>query len=549
MKTLTQLPEWQALTQHQQTMAAESMLALFAKDPERTANLSLQVGELFLDYSKNRVTSETLQLFENLLNAIHFKEKTEDLFSGKPINFTEHRSVLHTALRNFKQQPVLVNDIDIMPDIAKTLAKIKHFSDQVRNQDWRGVTGKPIKHIVNIGIGGSNSGPLLTTQALNDFALPSLRCHFISKVDGVHVENVLKEIDPETSLFIISSKTFTTIETLTNAKTIRKWLEKKLGTSDLSAHFIAVTSAPQKAIEFGIDANNIFPMWDWVGGRYSAWSAIGLPLAILIGMDNFIDFLKGAEAMDTHFREAPLTQNMPVILAILGVWYINFFQATTQAIIPYSQHLDFLRVYLQQLDMESNGKRVNQHGEFIDYLTGPVLWGEHGSDGQHAFHQLLHQGTHLIPVDFILVGQVANEFHEQQDILIASALSQAKALLQGKTSAQALAELELQGYTGSDIKQLANHKSLPGNRPSNTLFIKTMTPFNLGALLALYEHKVFTQGIIWNINSFDQWGVELGKQLLPQILNDVINSASSKEHDASTLHLIQHYKNLRKKSC
>lgn len=543
-KLLVELAEWQALKTHQEAIADQTMQAWFATDPSRYEKFSLQVGDVLLDYSKNRITDETVQLLCKMADSANLKDKIKGLFSGHSLNSTEQRPALHTALRDPDNHSVLVNNKNIMPDIHAALHKMRAFTEQVRHQSWLGATGKPIRDIINIGIGGSHLGPLMATHALSDFASPSLRCHFVSNIDGAYLNDVFTQIDLEASLFIISSKSFTTLETITNANTIRDRLQQKLGKNDFARHFVAVTSATEKALEFGIPIEQIFPVWDWVGGRYSVWSAIGLPLALMIGMDHFQEFLAGAHAMDEHFRHTEFSKNMPVILALLGIWYINFFDAHTYAVVPYTHQLNHFRAHLQQLDMESNGKRTTHSGAHIDYMTGPVIFGEHGCTGQHAFHQLFHQGQHLVPVDFILVGK-SHGPDNHQDILIASGLSQAQALLQGKSYQQALEELLTQGFSENEAALLASHKSIPGNRPSNILFLKQMTPYNLGALLALYEHKIFVQGAIWDINSFDQWGVELGKQLLPHILNDMLHPQTQTQHDASTAGLIEYYKKLR----
>jgi glucose-6-phosphate isomerase len=541
--------EWQALEAHQKTLANKHMQDWFAEDPSRFARFSLRVGEILLDYSKNRINSETLTLLFQLARTTQLPEKIESLFAGKLLNSTEKQPALHTALRNKSNTPIYVNGNDIMPAIRATLDKMRAITDKIRKQQWLGMTGKPIRDIVNIGIGGSHLGTQMATHALSDFASTTLCCHFISNIDSAHIHDVLKKIDPETTLFIISSKSFTTLETITNARTIREWMRQKLNSQQLEQHFIAITAASQKAIEFGVSENNILPIWDWVGGRYSVWSAVGLPLAIMIGMDRFLEFLDGAHQMDVHFREADFEKNMPVIMGLLGVWYINFFDASSHAIIPYTHHLYFFQKHLQQADMESNGKRVTHQGALTHYATGPVIWGEQGCNGQHAFHQLLHQGHHLVPVDFMLVGRTHDSFSSHQDILIASGLSQAQALMCGKTYQQALDELLADGFSQNEAEALAQHKTIPGNRPSNTLFLDAITPHNLGALLALYEHKIFVQGAIWDINSFDQWGVELGKQLLPRILGDLDQTETHQLHDASTHGLIQHYKNLKESSC
>lgn len=546
MKRLTELAEWQALQAHQQSIADQTMQAWFAQDPLRFQQFSLQVGELLLDYSKNRITAQTVELLCQFAAKMGLADKIAGLFAGEPLNTTEKRPALHTALRSPRSEPLYVNDQDIMRDIRAALTKMTAFTQKVRDETWRGATGQPLRDIVNIGIGGSHLGPLMAVHALSDD--DKLRCHFISNIDAVHLEEVLSKINPETTLFIISSKSFTTLETVTNAHTIRRWVQNKIGVEKSMLHFAAVTAAAEKAVAFGIAQEQIFPVWDWVGGRYSVWSAIGLPLALMIGMERFMEFLAGAHAMDEHFRQAEFSKNMPVLMALIGIWYINFFGAQSHAIVPYAHQLNYFRAHLQQLDMESNGKRITHAGNTANYLTGPVILGEHGCNGQHAFHQLFHQGQQLVPIDFILMGAHNNELQQHHDILIASGLSQAQALMQGKTYQQALDELHAQGCHGEEAQRLSAHKSIPGNRPSNTLFIDKMTPFNLGALLALYEHKIFVQGAIWEINSFDQWGVELGKQLLPSILTDLNHSAINSQHDASTHGLIQHYKNLRNPS-
>ncbi len=548
MQKITDLPEWRALTTHHQQIAKHDMRDWFANDATRFAKMSLQVNEILLDYSKNRLTPETLTLLCKLAEASQLSQKIEAYFTGQAINTTEKRPVLHTALRNRSSEAVWVDGENIMPLIADNLEKMRQFTDAVRQETWLGCTGKPIRDVVNVGIGGSHLGPFSAVHALAEYTHPSIRCHFISNVDTAQIRDILQKVNPETTLFIVSSKTFTTIETLTNANTIKAWLQDHLANKGFEKHFAAVTTATEKAVQFGVPREQIFPMWNWVGGRYSIWSAIGLPLALAIGMDQFLEFLRGAHEMDQHFRHADVSENMPVILGLLGIWYINFFDAPTQAIIPYSHPLTHFRAYLQQADMESNGKRISQQGAPVEYATGPIIWGEPGCDSQHSFHQLLHQSNHLTPVDFILVGNQKNDLAHHQDVLIGSGLSQAQALLQGKSYQQALSELLDEGVKEDEAKQLAHHKVIPGNRPSNILFLQSLTPYNLGALIALYEHKIFVQGAIWDINSFDQWGVELGKQLLPKILADLKNPQNQTVYDASTQGLIHHYKKLRKPS-
>jgi glucose-6-phosphate isomerase len=424
--------------------------------------------------------------------------------------------------------------------ITETQQKLTEFVKKIHSHQWRGVTGKPIEHIVNIGIGGSYTGPMMCTEALREYAVSSLKFHFISSVDKVQLNDVILRINPETTLFIISSKSFSTIETLTNAETIVAWMKNKLGTDVLRHHFIAVTAAADKALRFGIQPDCIFPLWDWVGGRYSVWSAIGLPLMLMLGHERFDEFLEGAYAMDQHFRHAPFSENMPVLLALLGIWYNNFFSANVQAIVPYAHRLRYFIPYLQQAEMESNGKRVSQHGEDLTYATGPVIFGEEGVIGQHAYHQLLHQGQHLIPVDFILTSVDASLSNPHDDILLASALSQANALMRGKTYEEAQTELMANGHSAAKAAELARHQIIPGNKPSNLICMHHLTPRSLGALLALYEHKIFVQGAIWDINSFDQWGVELGKQLLPAILRHINGTARDEHIDTATADLIQY---------
>lgn len=547
MNKLTECPEWQALKTHANKIASYRMKDWFDQDPKRFSRFSLSLDEIFLDYSKNRITEETIELLIQLAKAAHLPEKITELFSGAPINSTEQRAALHTALRMPKNTTLVVKGKNIIPEIHAVLDKMHQFSEKIRQQTWRGVTGKPIRDIVNIGIGGSHLGPLMATSALAEFAHENLRCHYISNIDSAHLHAVLKQINPETTLFIVSSKSFTTLETMTNATTLKKWLQAQLNIQDISSHFVAVTACVDKAIAFGIPKENIFELWDWVGGRYSIWSAIGLPLVLLVGMEHFSQFLAGAYALDQHFQHADFSQNMPVLLGLLGIWYINFFNSPHHAIVPYSHPLHYFRSHIQQLDMESNGKSTSKTGEAISFLTGPVILGEQGSNAQHAFHQLFHQGNHLIPVDFILVGKNNLEFEQHQAILVGSGLSQAQALMQGKTYEAALAELPESMGNLQQREQLAKHKAIPGNRPSNLILLDTLTPFNLGVLVALYEHKTFVQGAIWDINSFDQWGVELGKELLPPIL-DALHSPTHTSLDSSTAGLIQHYKKLRNPS-
>lgn len=544
--TLTDLPEWQALAKHQQNIANQHMRHWFTEDKNRFALFNLQFDEILLDYSRNRIQKETLNHFCNLAKSCNLAKKIDALFNGYPVNTTEKRPALHTALRDKNHTAIFVNGENIALQITACQEKMQDFVTQIHSQRWRGLTGKPISNIVNIGIGGSYIGPMMCSHALKDFAQTNLKLHFISSVDKVPLNEILQQVDPETTLFIISSKSFTTLETLTNARTIMTWMQTRLGKNVFQQHFIAVTADRGKAIAFGIPEENIFPLWDWVGGRYSIWSAIGLPLMLMIGNEHFSAFLEGAFQIDQHFRYAEFTKNMPIIMAMLGIWYMNFFDAKNQAIIPYAHRLHHFIPYLQQMEMESNGKRTKTNGDDLYYPTGSVIFGEEGCKGQHAYHQLLHQGQHLIPVDFILVGHVPNANDAHQAILIASALSQAQALMRGKTYEEAFQELITANHLqNDDTKHLAHHRVIPGNKPSNVLFLDRVTPKNLGTLIALYEHKIFVQGVIWEINSFDQWGVELGKQLLPTILQRVQGDNQLDQVDSATAGLIEHFKKIQ----
>jgi glucose-6-phosphate isomerase len=532
--TLTQCAEWQKLIQLQKQIATEHLRDLFHQDPDRFKHYSLTVGDLLLDYSRNLINPEILHTLISLAQDLDLSAKTAALFNADLINTTEKRAVLHHALRDFSGKPIKVQDQDLQPQIEACKKRLQALVDNVLQGKLSGATGKPIRHIVNIGIGGSHLGPMMATHALAKFNVSKLSFHFIASVDAAQMADILPQLDPASTLVIISSKTFTTIETLTNANSMRQWMQAQVGPTVVAKQFIAVTAAPEKAQSYGINPENIFPMWDFIGGRYSLWSAIGLPLQLMLGNAQFNEFLHGAYEMDVHFQTAPYQQNMPVILALLGIWYRNFFAAQVQALIPYSHRLRYLIPYLQQADMESNGKNVNLSGQALPYATGPVLFGEEGCSGQHAYHQLLLQGQHFIPIDFILLGNAENDIHQQ--VLLASGLAQAQALMRGKTYQEAYAELIAKQYSASEARALAPHRVIPGNRPSNILFIKRLTPKNLGALIALYEHKIFVQGALWNINSFDQWGVELGKQLLPAILSQL--QGQSSQADSETRGLI-----------
>jgi len=545
MRNLTELKEWQALIDHYDEIKHHHMRDWFLQDSERFSHFNLRVGNILLDYSRNRISKNTIALFVDLIQNVDLKEKISELFTGAHINTTENRPALHTALRDLKTT-IYLDDKDITSHIADTQNKMANFVSQIHNKQWLGATGKPISHIVNLGIGGSHLGPRMCTEALKDHAICNLSIHFISGVDDIYLQEVLNQIDAETTIFIISSKSFTTIETLTNAQTITHWLTHTLGINDVSKHFIAITAAPEKAVKFGIPSSQILPLWDWVGGRYSVWSAIGLPLMLLIGSKHFTDFLNGAYEMDNHFRYAPYAENMPVILAMLGIWYINFFGAQAQAIVPYSHRLRSLITYLQQTTMESHGKSVDLNGNPIAYTAGSVLFGEEGCDGQHAYHQLLHQGQQFIPVDFILTGTLHSSInHKHHEILFASCLSQAQALMQGKTHEEAYNDLIIKNMPHSQSQKLAHHHVVSGNKPSNIIFLDKLTPHNLGALIALYEHKIFVQGVIWGINSFDQWGVELGKQLLPDILKRIQHNSLHTQTETRIKDLVDYARKIK----
>ncbi|CAD6229091.1 GSCOCG00012079001-RA-CDS [Cotesia congregata] len=522
---------------------------LFQQDPERFNKFSLILqtpddGPILLDYSKNRIDDKVLSLLFNLARARQVEKARDAMFVGEKINFTENRAVLHIALRNQQNTPILVNGKDVMPDVNAVLQHMKEFTDQVITGEWKGFTGKPITDVVNIGIGGSDLGPLMVTEALKPYHCGP-RVHFVSNIDGTHIAETLKKLNPETALFIIASKTFTTQETITNATSAKLWLLEHLkNEAAVASHFVALSTNNQKVKEFGIDEKNMFGFWDWVGGRYSLWSAIGLSISLAIGFDNFKKLLNGANFMDQHFRTAPLHQNAPVILALLGIWYHNFFKAETHSLLPYDQYLHRFAAYFQQGDMESNGKYVTRSGTTVNYTTGPIVWGEPGTNGQHAFYQLIHQGTRLVPADFIAPvlshNKVQGDLHHK--ILLANFLAQTEALMKGKSVDQAREELLSSGLSSEQVNFILPHKIFEGNRPTNSILVKRITPFTLGALIAMYEHKIFVQGIIWDINSFDQWGVELGKQLAKAIEPELNNKDKIISHDASTNGLIDFIK-------
>ncbi len=538
-----QTAAYHQLQKHYQEVQGLHLRDLFKQDPARFDQFSLRFEEILLDYSKNRITAETKALLIALAEECGLKAAIEAMFSGEAINETENRAVLHTALRNPNTVGIRVNGQEILPEIHRVLKQMENFSEAVSSGAWKGYTDKAIKHIVNIGIGGSDLGPVMVTEALKAYQHPHIELHFVSNVDGTHIAETLKKVDPETTLFMVASKTFTTQETMANAFTARDWFLKNGGKAeDVAKHFVAISTNEKGVKDFGIDTQNMFAFWDWVGGRYSLWSAIGLSIACAIGFKNFRELLDGAQAMDQHFRTAAFEENMPVILALLGIWYNNFFGAESQAILPYDQYLHRFAAYFQQGDMESNGKQVDRNGDTITYQTGPIIWGEPGTNGQHAFYQLIHQGTKLIPCDFIAPVQSQNPIGNHHQLLLSNYFAQTEALMNGKTKEEVVAELKAAGKTEAEIEKLTPFKIFRGNRPSNSILVKKITPKVLGSLIAMYEHKIFVQGVIWNVFSFDQWGVELGKQLANQILPELKTGSSISSHDASTNGLINQYK-------
>ncbi|MCW8919291.1 MAG: glucose-6-phosphate isomerase [Gammaproteobacteria bacterium] len=537
---------WRALYRHFEGAAGVHLRRLFVDDPHRFDKYSIHFNDILLDYSKNIVTGETMSLLFKLAREARVSDWTQQMFSGQPINFTEKRPALHVALRNRSNTPIRVSGEDVMPEVNRVLEKMKHFCSKVQGGAWRGYTGKRITDVVNIGIGGSDLGPKMVTEALKPYAHGALQVHYVSNVDGTHVAEEMRRLNPETTLFIVSSKSFTTQETLTNAHTARRWLVEQLhDEAAVASHFVAVSTNTEAVEAFGIDSENMFEFWDWVGGRYSLWSAIGLSIALYLGFEQYEALLSGAHAMDQHFLRTPLEQNLPVVLALLGIWYSSFFGAETQAILPYDQYLNRFTAYLQQADMESNGKRIDRDGAVVDYATGPIIWGESGTNGQHAFYQLIHQGTKLIPVDFMAPVETHNPLGEHHTILLANFFSQSEALMLGRTEAQAREELTARGLAGEELEELLPHVIFPGNRPSNSIMFRKLTPYTLGSLIAMYEHKIFVQGVIWRINSFDQWGVELGKQLAQSIQHRLHDDEPVVDHDASTNGLINYYKKNR----
>ena len=542
MANVTELPAWQALLEHKKNTQNIQMRDLFDENKSRFEDFHLRFNDILLDYSKNRINKETMSLLIDLADKSGLKEWTEKMFSGEKINHTENRAVLHTALRNRSGNPVYVDGHDVMPEVQSELEKMREYSDAVRSGRWLGYSGKAIIDIVNIGVGGSDLGPVMVTEALYPYGKVGLRVHFVSNVDPSHICNTLKDLDPERTLFIVSSKSFTTQDTLMNAHTARDWLmDNSRDETAVSKHFIAVASNVEAATKFGIKEDNIFKMWDWVGGRYSLWSSIGLSVAIYIGMDRFESLLQGAYEMDEHFRHAPLDENLPVVLAMLGVWYTNFYDAESHVLLPYDQHLHRFPAYFQQGDMESNGKSVTRDGKKIDYATGPIIWGELGITGQHAFYQNLHQGTHLVPADFIVPIDSFNPVGDHHLVLLANFFAQTRTLMTGKNEEEARKELVAEGYNEEDIERLCPSRIMPGNKPSNTLLLKSLTPKSLGSLIALYEHKIFVQGVIWDINSYDQPAVELGKIVAASIYDDLKKHKSVDQYDDSTNNLINYF--------
>ncbi|MBB1283962.1 glucose-6-phosphate isomerase [Flavisolibacter sp. BT320] len=537
---------WKDLSRHAESMKEIHMKDLFAQDANRFQKFSHRFDDILIDFSKNIVTEETLSLLAGLAKSCRLPEAIKALFEGELINETEHRSVLHVALRNFSDRSIYSEGEDVMPGVKAVQEQMKAFCARVHTGDWKGYTGKKIRSIVNIGIGGSDLGPFMVTEALKPYWVDGIQTYFVSNVDGTHIAETLKKVNPEETLFLIASKTFTTQETMTNAHTARAWFLKAAGDeAHIAKHFVALSTNEKEVVKFGIDKANMFQFWDWVGGRYSLWSAIGLSIALTIGYENFEDLLKGAHAADEHFRESEMEKNIPVLMAMISLWYINFFGTQSEAILPYDQYLHRFAAYFQQGNMESNGKRVNRNGEEVEYATGPVIWGEPGTNGQHAFYQLIHQGTVIIPCDFIAPAQSHNPIGDHHPKLLSNFFAQTEALMNGKTEEEVETEFLKAGKNPEEIARLTPFKIFPGNRPTNSILVKKITPLTLGSLIALYEHKIFVQGVIWNIYSFDQWGVELGKQLANKILPELQSDVSISSHDSSTNGLINAFKQMR----
>lgn len=538
---ISQCAAWAALKKHQKDIAQVHMRELFSQDKQRFERFSTQACDLLLDYSKNRLTSETLSLLQHLAEEAKLKAWITRMFQGEQVNHTEQRAALHIALRNRSNLPIFVEGQDVMPQVNQVLANMRQFSDSVREGQWQGYTGRPMEFIVNIGIGGSDLGPAMVTRALKRYHHPRLRSFFVSNVDSSHLGETLAQINPETTLFIVASKTFTTQETLLNARSARQWLIDRLGSPQAVAkHFVAISTATQKVSEFGIDPANMFEFWDWVGGRYSLWSAIGLPIVMMIGMDHFEELLLGAHELDLHFRTTSFDQNLPVLMGLIQVWYSSFFGAPSQAILPYDYTLELFPAYLQQLAMESLGKQITREGQKIEYPTGSILWGAPGNNGQHAFYQLLHQGTHLIPADIIVAMKSQWPSPGHQEAVLSNALAQTHALMKGRNGQETQEALEKSGITGEQLAQQVSHRIFPGNQPTNTLIYPVLTPKVLGTLIALYEHQVFVQSVCWGINPFDQWGVELGKQVAHSLLPELTGTFFSGGYDNSTDNLLKY---------
>lgn len=538
---------WTALEAHAEQMRQQKIKDLFANDPNRFSQFSMCEQDLVLDYSKNLITKETLELLRNLATECGLPAAIESMFNGEKINRTENRAVLHTALRNFSGQPVITDGEDVMPAVKKVLEKMKSFCGRIHSGDWKGYTGKKIKYIVNIGIGGSDLGPSMVTEALKPYWVDGIQTYFVSNIDGTHIVETLKKINAEETLFLVASKTFTTQETMTNAHTARKWfLEIAKDEKHIAKHFAALSTNEKEVVKFGIDQENMFEFWDWVGGRYSLWSAIGLSIALTIGYDNFEELLKGAHHMDNHFRTTSFDKNIPVILALIGLWYTNFFGTQTEVILAYDQYMHRFAPYFQQGNMESNGKYIDRNGDKVDYATGPVVWGEPGTNGQHAFYQLLHQGTVMVPADFIAPSISQNMIGDHHIKLMSNFFAQTEALMNGKSGETVREELENAGLKEEQIMEILPFKVFEGNRPTNSILVKKIDPFTLGQLIAMYEHKIFVQGVIWNIYSFDQYGVELGKQLANKILSELEDDSKVGSHDSSTNGLINAFKEMRK---
>jgi glucose-6-phosphate isomerase len=530
---------WRKLSEHFEKMKNVHIKCLFAADPDRFEKFSIKFNDILVDYSKNIITSESVKFLTELADETGLNDAIEKMFSGDKINETENRAVLHIALRNKANTPIYVDGKDVMPQVNGVLEKMSVFSDKIISGEWKGYTHKKITDIVNIGIGGSDLGPVMVTESLRPYAQEGLSVHFVSNVDGTHISETLKKLNPETTLFMIASKSFTTQETMTNAFSARDWfLSHAKDHARISKHFVAISTNTEQVEAFGIDKDNMFIFWDWVGGRYSLWSAIGLSIACYIGYDNFDELLQGAFEMDCHFREAPFEKNIPVILALIGIWYNNFFNAQSEVILPYDQYMHRFPAYFQQGNMESNGKSVDRNGNKIDYQTGPIIWGEPGTNGQHAFYQLIHQGTKFIPADFLAPAVSHNPIGDHHTILLSNFFAQTEALMNGKSKEEVIEELKQAGRNDDEIQKLHPHKVFQGNKPTNSILFMQLTPKTLGSLIAMYEHKIFAQGIIWNIFSFDQWGVELGKQLAKRILPELKSDQPVDSHDSSTNGLI-----------